>query len=120
MYQWPYIQPDYDLQDISTPWTFRYYPQADWTGVILTENMEHVIKPPIKGWIAVWTDNNLKHIDPREPYQIQTLSRILDHIMDMKQTTAKATGLEPMIASAPIYQTQKRQTINIYTKIKHV
>ena len=56
-------------------WMFRYL-QVDWTGVMLTDDMEHVTKQPSKGPISIWTDDDLKHIDPREPYQIYSICRV--------------------------------------------
>ena len=44
--------------------------QGDWTGVLLTDDKEHAIKLLSKGEISIWTDNDLKHIDHREPHQI--------------------------------------------------
>ena len=47
-------------------------------------DMEHVIQPPSKVPVSVWTDNNLKYIDSQGPHKIFILSRVLDHIMDWK------------------------------------
>ena len=33
--------------------------------------MKHVIKLPSRGQISVWTDNDLKHIDTRDPHEIK-------------------------------------------------
>ena len=54
------------------------YLQIDWSSIMLTHDREHVIKLPLKWQETVWTNNDLKHIDPREPYQIQILSRVLE------------------------------------------
>ena len=48
--------------------------------ILITDDMEHVIKMPSEGHISVWTDNDLKYIDPGEPHQIRILSRALGHI----------------------------------------
>ena len=109
LHQWWYVWPDSDLQSIWISLTFKFnlctdvyniYLQEDWTGVIIMEDMEHVIKLPSKGQISLWTDNDLKHIHLRDPYQIQILSRILDHIMDPKQNTGVDIRLSLMTASA--------------------
>ena len=46
------------------------------------------------------TDNDLKYIDPAEPYQILILYRVLDHIMELRQITNGATVLQLAVASA--------------------
>ena len=54
---------------------------------MLTDGMEHVIRLLLKEKISVWTGNDVKHIDPRELHQIQILSRVLYHVMQLKQNT---------------------------------
>ena len=49
-------------------------------------------KMPSKGQIGIWTDNDLKHIDPREPHKIQILSRVMDDINCLKQKSEEVTG----------------------------
>ena len=61
--------------------------------------MEHIIKLPLKGHISILTNNDLKHIDPTEAYQIQIISRVMDHIMDLEQNTEEATRLQLTVPS---------------------
>ena len=65
-------------------------------------DMEHVIKLCSKGQISVWKGDALKHIDPGETHQIQLLSRFLDHIICLKESTDGNIRLSPMIVSTPL------------------
>ena len=40
-----------------------------WSEVRLTDDMEHIILLPSKGNISIWTDRELKFIDPCEAHQ---------------------------------------------------
>ena len=82
--------------DIAYMWMFKM--PSDWTRVMLTDDMEHVRMLPYEGQILVRTDNTLKHIDHREPYQM--LSKVWGHAMDLKQHTKGATGLHTRSAPA--------------------
>ena len=72
---------------------------------MLTNDMEHVMKHvmklPSKGQFSIWVDNDLRYIYPREPYHIQILSRVLDHVADLKPSTEGANRLQLIIPSAP-------------------
>ena len=65
----------------------------------LTDDNDHAIKLPSVGSPLIWTDNDLKCVDPREQHQIQILCHILDHMMVMQQNAEHATRFLPMIAS---------------------
>ena len=73
---------------------FRYL-RADWIGVLLTDDREHAIKLASERHVPIWTDSNLKYIDPTEQHQICILSRVLDHIMEISHKTLGITGLNP-------------------------
>ena len=66
---------------------------------MLTDNIEHVIKLPSTEQISIRMDNEVKHMDLREPHQILILSMVLDHIMDLKQNTDEDSRLPLMIVS---------------------
>ena len=51
---------------------------------MLTNDMNYAINLPSKGQISVWTDDDLKDKDLRQPQWILILSRVLEHIMDLK------------------------------------
>ena len=68
-----------------------------------TYDNDHIIRLPSQGLVLIWTDNDLKHVDPREPHQIQFLSHILVNIMVIQQNTEQATGSWLMMGSAPIW-----------------
>ena len=59
------------------------YLKIEWSGVLLTDDMGHIIPLPLRGYISVWTDNDLKFIDQYVSTKI-TLSRLLDKAMDLK------------------------------------
>ena len=63
--------------------------------------MEHVIIMYSEGQISAWTDNDPKHIDIRESHKIRILSRVLDHIMDLKQNRGRywTTNLSRVVQS---------------------
>ena len=44
------------------------YLEFDWSGVILTDDMEHFIPLPSKGQISLWIDNDLMFIKPQDPH----------------------------------------------------
>ena len=68
---------------------------------MLKDGMKHVIKLPSEGQISVWTDDDMKYIDPIEPQQVQILLRALDHILHLKQNVDGDTRLLLRIAFAP-------------------
>ena len=70
---------------ILTTCTCLRYLQVDWSEILLTDDMNHVIHLPSKVHISVWTDNALKCIDHWNSHQIHILSRVLDQFMDLKQ-----------------------------------
>ena len=80
--------------------------QVVWTGVLLIDNMECAIKLPSKEQISIWTDNDLNYIDPRGPHQVRILSRVLVHIMDLKQNTEGLTRQQVPIIYASHSATQ--------------
>ena len=41
----------------------------------------------LEGHMLVWKENDLKHIAFMEQCQIQFLSNVLDHIIELKQNT---------------------------------
>ena len=74
----------------------------DWTYVTVTDDNDHVIKLPSMGQALTGTENDLKHVDPRESPQIQILSHILDHIMVIQHNNEQATRFLSMMTSAPL------------------
>ena len=44
------------------------YLHIDWTGVKLTSEIGYVMKFPSKVQISIWTYNDWKNIDSKEPY----------------------------------------------------
>ena len=50
----------------------------------------------------MWTDNDFKHVDPREHHQIWILSQILDHFMIAQQNKQQVTKSLLMMVSAPL------------------
>ena len=60
---------------------------------MLINTMEYIIKFSSKGHILVWTDDNLKHPESREPYQIYILYRILDHVIGLRQNTDRDNSI---------------------------
>ena len=68
---------------------------------LLTDDMEHTIKFSLKGHTSIWRENGMKYIDPTEAREIQILSRVLEHIMEMRLSTSKDTGLEPQYYQHP-------------------
>ena len=47
--------------------------------------MECVIPVPTKRHMLVWLDSDLKNTDPQNLHKICILSKVLDHVMDLKQ-----------------------------------
>ena len=80
-----------DIQIFPANWCFRQL-QVNWTGVIVTDDMKHVITLPSIGQVSVWTHKGLKHINPMGPHQIQSLSDVLYDIIDLEQSTEGGTG----------------------------
>ena len=60
--------------------------QVDWMRVMLSNVMKHVKRLPSKAHVSVWTDNDPRHIDPREPYQIWILPKVLDMLLKWNKT----------------------------------
>ena len=60
------------------------------------DDMKHVMKLPSEGQISLWTDNDMKHMDQREPHLMQILSKVLDHIMGLKKNTDGDNGLSQL------------------------
>ena len=52
--------------------------QVGLTFVMLTDDREHVIKLPSRGQVPVWTENDLKYIDPRELWLYKLQAKPLD------------------------------------------
>ena len=72
---------------------------------IMTNDVEHVIKLPSKGWISILIGNYLENINPRELHQIWILFRALDHAMDLKPKTQKELPYyNQQLPLCPIYQ----------------
>ena len=83
--------------------------------------MEHVTPLPSKGHVSLWTDNVLKHFDPQDPHQMHTVSRALDHVMDMKQENRdRATGLKTAVIAAPAVSLQIEEDNLVVNKVKHI
>ena len=97
LHLWLYIWQDYILQDIWTLLTFRWcgclrHLQVYWSGLVLKADMEYVKLCPPRTFINYG----------QNPHQIHILSRVLDHITDLKQeNTDGATGYKMTVASAP-------------------
>ena len=69
---------------------FKYL-QVDMTGGILTDDMENVIILPSKEQISLWPANDLKKT--RKLHQIQILSQIPGHFLDLKHNMEGPTRL---------------------------
>ena len=78
-------------------------------------DIKHVIT------LQKWTDNDSEHIDHKEQNHIWILSRVIDHVIDLKQSTETATRLRPMTASTtpPIIDRTKIAT-GLETKIHYL
>ena len=51
-----------DIQITSTCRCFKYL-QANWSGVLLTDDIKHIIALPFKGYVLVEKDNDLMLIE---------------------------------------------------------
>ena len=65
-----------DIKIISTCVCFRHL-KVHWSGVLIRYHF-------LPKDTSVWTDNGLNIIDPQSSHQIYILSRVLDHILDLK------------------------------------
>ena len=71
------------------------------------------------GQIYIWADNDLKYIHPKKSHQIQILSRVQEHIMDLKKNTKGATGPQLIKASAPTLTNATKGSQPAYKKVHH-
>ena len=105
-----------DIQIIARYRCLKYL-QVMWSGILLTHDMEHVILLASRGYISVWTNNDLKCIDPKD---IDFLSRILHQVMDLTlENTDGATQLKTTIAYATPYHLKRRQPTSLSTEVHY-
>ena len=65
---------------------------------------------PFNRHVSIWTDNDLKFIDPQDPHQIHISYRVLNHVIDLKQENIDdATGIKTSLALAPQTITNERR-----------
>jgi len=52
--------------------------EIDWKGVLLMDDMGHVLIPPANGPVSIFTPSNLEHLEPgQEQYSVKLFGRYL-------------------------------------------